>query len=71
MSMDLSLDRATVSGKLGEDGMVLGWQLDKNQKLAAAISDYLISGGQCPLTADNAHFAIDNCKLAPISITSQ
>jgi hypothetical protein len=71
MSMDLSLDRATISGMLGEGGTVLGWQLDKNQKLAAAVSGYLISGGQCPLTADNAHFAIDNCKLAPISIASQ
>jgi len=34
-----------------------GWRLhEKDDELAAAVSDYLVRGGQCPLTADNADF---------------
>jgi len=67
----LSLKRATVSGTLGENGDVLGWRLDKKDDgLAADVESYLVSGGQCPLTAHNAHFAIDNCELPPISVAS-
>lgn len=66
----LSLERSTASGTLSENGDVLGWQLDKDDELAADVEKYLISGGQCPLTAYNAHFAIDNCELPPISVAS-
>jgi hypothetical protein len=53
----LSLERATASGTLGEDNVdVLGWLLDQKDGLPAAVSDYLINGGQCPLTADNAEW---------------
>ena len=57
MRKSLSLDHATVTGKLGENRHMRGWRLhEKDDELAAAVSDYLVRGGQCPLTADNADF---------------
>ncbi|KAH8635958.1 hypothetical protein IG631_07792 [Alternaria alternata] len=57
MRKSLSLDHATVTGKLGENRHMRGWRLhEKHDELAAAVSDYLVRGGQCPLTADNADF---------------
>ncbi|CAN9224126.1 unnamed protein product [Alternaria alternata] len=57
MRKSLCLDHATVTGKLGENRHIRGWRLhEKDDELAAAVSDYLVSGGQCPLTADNADF---------------
>lgn len=57
MRKSLRLDHATVTGKLGENRHMRGWRLhEKDDELAAAVSDYLVNGGQCPLTADNADF---------------
>jgi hypothetical protein len=60
----VSLEHATVSGTLGVVGHMLEWRLDENPELAADVENYLVHGGQCPLTADNAVSTIDGCELS-------
>jgi hypothetical protein len=62
----LSLEHATVSGMLGEIGW-FGWRLDDDEELAAAISNYLICGGQCPLTADGVDTESESYHPSPPS----
>ncbi|KAG9189118.1 hypothetical protein G6011_05986 [Alternaria panax] len=56
MSELLCLEHVTVSGMVDEIRFVFGWRLNKNDGLAAAITDYLITGRQCPLIAEDVHF---------------
>ena len=51
----LNLERATLSGQLGAYVPTKkGWDLDDDTELATAICEYLVNGGYCPLTANNA-----------------
>jgi len=59
VSQTLRIQRALVSGTLGTHRFGMGWLLGSSRsslevrELAAAVSQYLVSGGVCPLNDDN------------------